>query len=79
MATKTTDLTAIVYRVTRGLVSTMGNPSYIFHTNEGEYRTQSNNGAAYALENHIAINTPMETVMTLTLTPAGRVTNWYTN
>lgn len=73
---KTTEITVTVYNVKRGPVSTMGNPSYIFNTNQGPYRTQSNNGAAYALENDFPINETLDREITLTITPAGRVITW---
>ena len=73
---KTTEITVTVYNVKRGPVSTMGNPSYIFNTNHGHYLTTSINGAAYGLENDFQINTTLDREITLTITPAGRVTGW---
>jgi hypothetical protein len=78
MATKNTTLATTVYRITRGPVSSMGNPSFIFHTADGTYRTSANIGAAYALENEFPINTDIAKVVCLTLTPARRVTDWFT-
>jgi hypothetical protein len=66
----------IVYSVKRGSVSAMGNPSYVFKTDKGEYRTQTDSGVAYSLENDFPINTTLDRPVTLVTTPAGRVISW---
>lgn len=73
---KTLEIQVVVYHVKRGPVSSMGNPSYVFHTDHGQYKTQTNSGAAYALENDFSVNAPLDTPVTLTTTPAGRVVGW---
>ena len=45
--------TVTVYRVERGPLSNYGNPSYVFKSTDGDYRTTANNGIAYALENDL--------------------------
>lgn len=70
------DIEVIVHNVRRGPVSRMGNPSYVFNTDHGPYQTQTNSGAAYGLENDFAVGTPLDVKATLTITAAGRVTNW---
>jgi len=76
MASKTTDIQVTVYSVKRGPVSKMGNPSYVFNTDHGPYRTQTDSGAAYALENDFSVNATLDIPATLTITTAGRVTGW---
>jgi hypothetical protein len=74
MATNT--IQVIVYNVKRGPVSDVGNPSYVFNTDHGPYRTQTNSGAAYALENDFAVNATLDVPATLTITTSGRVVSW---
>lgn len=76
MATKTNDIEVTVYNVKRGPVSNMGNPSYVFNTDHGPYKTQTNSGAAYALENDFSVNTTLDIPVTLTITASGRVVSW---
>jgi hypothetical protein len=76
MATKTLEIAVTVYKVTRGPVSSMGNPSYVFHTSHGQYKTQTNSGAAYALENDFTVGETLDKPVTLITTPAGRVQSW---
>lgn len=76
MPTKANEISVIVYHVKRGPVSDMGNPSYVFHTDHGPYKTQTNSGAAYALENDFAVNATLDLPATLTITRAGRVISW---
>lgn len=73
---KHADISVTVYRVTRGNVSSMGNPSYVFHTDYGKYKTQTNSGAAYELENDFPVNETIDREVTLIITPAGRVVDW---
>jgi hypothetical protein len=54
----------------------MGNPSYIFNTDHGHYRTEADSGAAYGLENDFSVGTTLNVKVTLTLTSAGRVRDW---
>lgn len=65
-----------VYRVERGNVSTMGNPSYVFHTDRGLYKTMSNASCSYRLENDFSIRAMIDRDITLIVTEAGRVTSW---
>jgi len=73
---KTTDIQVTVYSVKRGRVSANGNPSYVFNTDHGPYRTETDSGAAYALENDFTVGETLDISATLTLTPAGRVIDW---
>ena len=73
---KTTDINVFVYNVKRGPVSAMGNPSYIFRTDHGPYRTQTDSGAVYGLENDFTVGVTLDIPATLTVTPAGRVIGW---
>lgn len=73
---KTTTSEVTVGTVSRGPVSAMGNPSYIFHTSKGNFRTQANSGAAYGLENDFRLNEIINEKVTLTLTASGRVISW---
>jgi hypothetical protein len=57
----------------------MGNPSYTFHTDHGQYKTQTDSGAAYALENDFPVNATLDIPVTLTITPSGRVITWSLN
>lgn len=79
MARKQNDISVIVYKVTRGPVSSMGNPSYVFHTDYGQYKTQTNSGAAYALENDFPVNATIDRPVTLNITASGRVVSWTLN
>jgi hypothetical protein len=54
---KTQHTVVTVYRVERGPVSTYGNPSFVFKTDSGDYRTQTDSGMAYGLENDWQVNT----------------------
>lgn len=76
MTPKTSDIQVIVYNVKRGRVSEVGNPSYVFNTDHGPYRTQTNSGTAYALENDFTVGTTLDIRATLTITAAGRVIDW---
>lgn len=72
-----TEIQVTVYHVTRGPVSTYGNPSFNFHTDKGVFRTSANLGAAYALENDFKVGAySLDIPATLTVTRAGRVTAW---
>jgi hypothetical protein len=73
---KNTEILVTVYHVTRGPVSTMGNPSYIFHTDEGKFRTVTDSGAAYALENDFSVGATLDQEVTLIITTRGRVFDW---
>lgn len=73
---KTSDIQVVVYNVRRGPVSPMGNPSYVFNTDHGPYRTQTDSGAAYGLENDFSVGTTLDVPATLTISRAGRVINW---
>lgn len=73
---KNTEILVTVYHVTRGPVSGMGNPSYIFNTDHGRYQTVTNSGAAYGLENDFPVKETLDREVTLTITPAGRVVSW---
>lgn len=57
MNRKVIERTVTVYRVTRGRQSNNGNPSFIFHTDEGEYRTQTDTSCAYTVESHFDVGT----------------------
>lgn len=70
------DLQVVVYTVKRGRVSAMGNPSYVFCTDHGPYRTETDSGAAYALENDFTVGETLDIPAMLTINPAGRVTDW---
>lgn len=70
------DILVVVYSVKRGRVSPMGNPSYVFNTDHGPYRTQTNSGAAYALENVFTVGVRLGIPATLTINRAGRVIDW---
>ena len=76
MATKNTFRKVTVYSVKRGRVSDMGNPSYVFRTDLGEFKTVTNSGRAYALENDFAVNATLDLPVTLELTSSGRVADW---
>ena len=76
MASKRYTLQTTVYRVSRGPVSGMGNPSYIFHTSDGELRTTANLGKAYALENDFRLGETLDVEVELTVTITDRVTDW---
>lgn len=76
MASKTSDIQVVVYTVKRGPVSAMGNPSYIFNTDHGPYRTQTDSGAVYGLENDFTVGVMLDVNATLTITAAGRVIDW---
>lgn len=73
---KTNDIHVVVHKVRRGPVSAMGNPSYIFITDHGAYRTQTDSGAAYALENDFTVGVTLDLPAILTITASGRVTDW---
>lgn len=73
---KNTEILVTVYHVKRGNVSSMGNPSYVFMTDHGPYKTVTNSGAAYGLENDFPINTTLDVLVTLEITRAGRVVSW---
>lgn len=73
---KTTHTAVTVGTVSRGPVSAMGNPSYIFHTSKGLFRTQANSGAAYGLENDFHLNEIINEKVTLEITASGRVVSW---
>lgn len=73
---KNTELVVTVYRVERGNNTMYGNPTYVFVTNHGEYKTQANGARAYALENDFRVGDVLDREVTLTLTPAGRVVDW---
>lgn len=70
------DLHVLVYNVQRSMSSRMGNPSYIFNTDHGAFRTETDSGAAYGLENDFTVGETLNTTAILTLTPAGRVMDW---
>lgn len=76
MAAKTYKNTVTVYNVKRGNLSSMGNPSYVFNTDRGAFKTQTNNGRAYALENDFPVGAVIDREVTLITTPAGRVVDW---
>lgn len=76
MARKNTEISVTVYHVKRGPVSGMGNPSYVFHTDYGQYRTVTDSGASYALENDFPVGATLDRPVTLTITPGGRVVSW---
>lgn len=70
------DIQVVVHNVQRGRVSAMGNPSYVFNTDHGPFRTQTDSGAAYALENDFTVGVTLDIPAMLTITPVGRVTDW---
>lgn len=76
MAVKTFKNTVTVYNVKRGPVSSMGNPSYVFNTDRGAFKTQTNSGRAYALENDFSVGAVIDREVTLITTAAGRVVDW---
>lgn len=76
MARKTTQITVTVYHVKRGRVSAMGNPGYVFVTDHGEYKTETDSGRAYALENDFSVGATLDAPVTLELTAGGRVRDW---
>ena len=80
MSAKTNTITVTVYRVTRRTNSIYGNPAFTFHTSNGEYKTSSNTSAAYHLTNEFQVDHTLNNgdgvEAILTLTRAGRVTDW---
>lgn len=70
------DIHVLVHSVQRSLNSRMGNPSYIFNTDHGSFRTETDSGHAYALENDFTVGETLDIPAILTLTPQGRVMDW---
>lgn len=68
--------TVTVHSVRRGPHSKMGNPSFIFTTDSGQFRTQTNTGAAYAVENQFPTGQRLDRQVTFKLTASGRVFDW---
>lgn len=64
-------MTVLVLESENGNVSYYGNPSKIFHTSRGTFRTQANSSLAYSCDNDGGFEGHK---VELTLTPAGRVT-----
>ena len=77
---KSIALTVTVYRVERIRNSVNGGPAYKFHTDHGQFRTQSDTMQAWAMGNTFAIDSSINNgdgvKATLTMTPAGRVFDW---
>lgn len=73
MASKNTTLHTTVRTVKRANSSVNGNPAYYLHTDDGTFRTMSDAGWAYGLENDFTVNGEHDIDVTLTLSPAGRV------
>lgn len=81
---KRNTVTVTVFGVERGPVSSFGNPSYVFKTDHGDYRTMANAGMAYGLENDFRVkdyDQPLKGqsgpgAVELETTPAGRVTGY---
>lgn len=66
--------------ITRKNNSVNGNPTYVLHTSEGDYRTQSDAALGYGIENYTNSRFPDTHVIgddvpavTLVATPTGRV------
>lgn len=76
MAAKTFKVTVTVYNVQRGNNTVYGNPTYVFNTDRGAYKTQSNGARAYALENDFQVGAVLDREVTLIVTAAGRVVDW---
>ena len=70
------DLHVLVYNVKRGRSSTMGNPSYVFNTDHGPFKTETDSGRAYALENDFTVGETLDVHVVLTITKSGRVRDW---
>lgn len=74
---KSKEIRVTVQSVKRGKTSSMGNPSFVFSTDLGEFRTQTDAGASYAVENDFRVGQDIEVAATLHTTPAGRVYGWH--
>jgi hypothetical protein len=76
MARKSQTFTATFHHAERIGCSTNGNPTWLLHTSEGTFRTQSDTGLGYEVANHD--RTPerggwRDREVRFTATPAGRV------
>ena len=59
-------------------LSINGNPRFVLHTDEGNYRTSSDAAISYDIENHVnsRYDSWVGKRVTLGLTKAGRVIDW---
>lgn len=77
---KSQKLTVTVFRVERIRNSINGGPAYKFHTDHGQFRTQSDTMQAWAMGNTFEIGSSINSgdgvQAILTMTPAGRVFDW---
>lgn len=81
MTRKSIEITATFNGATRINNSVNGNPTFILHTSEGDFRTSSDAGFAYAITNHtgrpeFSANSWIGKRVTLSATRAGRVYDW---
>ncbi len=77
MAAKQIEFTATLTGATRIGSSTNGNPTWMLHTDAGDYRTQTDAGLGYAVSNHTGGRESwIGKRVTFTATPAGRVWDW---
>ena len=74
--TKRIENKVVVFNVERANRSVNGNPAFVFNTDRGAFRTQSDTNAAYRLENDFVIGAVLDVEVTLICTPAGRVFDW---
>lgn len=77
MATKQIEFTATLTGATRIGSSVNGNPTWMLHTDAGDYRTQADAGLGYEVANHTGgPGSWIGKRVTFTATPAGRVWAW---
>lgn len=74
--TKRIENTVTVFNVERANSSKYGNPAYVFNTDRGAFRTQTDTNSAYRLENDFQVGAVLDVEVTLICTPAGRVFDW---
>lgn len=72
MATETIDVG--LFSATRKGSTINGNPIWDIHTSDGTYRVQHDSSVSYAVANFVPRSQPC-TLVTLTLTRSGRVSN----
>ena len=69
--------TATLYGATRKNNSTNGNPSWILHTSDGDYRTQTDAAIGYEVANHTGgPGSWVNKSVTFTATSSQRVFAW---
>lgn len=74
---KSQEFTATLHGASRHGLSANGNPTWVLHTSEGDYRTQTDAALGYEVSNHAGgTDTWIGKRVKFTATPTGRVYAW---